>query len=224
MSSILSWVLTRIILLPAILVGLTFHEYAHGRVAYALGDDTPEIEGRLTLNPLPHIDWVGFLMLFLAGFGWAKPVGVNPYRFQNIKMKTGLMLVSLAGPAMNLLLAILAMIAHKLLWPYAGNDLVFYTLVILEPFIWINLVLMIFNLIPVPPLDGAKILGGFLSDAGNRKLDALQRYGMLILIILIFPFSGQSLIGYVLTPLINFGISGLDAITFFLGSFNGIYS
>lgn len=224
MSAVFSWALTRLILLPAILVGLTFHEYAHGRVAYALGDDTPAIEGRLTLNPLPHIDWLGFLMLFFAGFGWAKPVGVNPYRFRNINMKTGLMLVSLAGPAMNLLLALLAMITHKLLWPYAASDAVFYALIILEPFIWINLVLMIFNLIPVPPLDGSKILGGFLSDAGNQKLESLQRYGLLILVILIFPFSGQSLIGYILTPLISLFMGGLDTLTFFLGNFNGIYS
>lgn len=221
MSSLLSWALTRIILLPAILVGLTFHEYAHGRVAYRLGDDTPEIEGRLTLNPLPHLDPVGFLMLFLAGFGWAKPVGVNPYKFKNIEMKKGMMLVSLAGPTMNFALALVSMIVYKLVWPYTDSGYGYYVLLLLQPFIWINLVLMIFNLIPVPPLDGSKILGGFLSDAGNQKLDSLQKYGMLILIVLIFPFSGQSLIGYVLTPLITVLINVLDVMTFFLGSLPG---
>ena len=93
-----------LISLPAIMIGLTFHEYAHGRMADYLGDDTPYYQGRLTLNPLPHIDWLGFLMLMIVGFGWAKPVQVNPYKLRG-GVKNGMMLVSLAGPAMNIFLA-----------------------------------------------------------------------------------------------------------------------
>ena len=91
-----AWLINSIIWLPAILIALTFHEYAHGRVAYHLGDDTAYLQGRLTLNPIPHIDWVGFLMLLFFQFGWAKPVQVNPYNFRNTGIKSGMMLVSLA--------------------------------------------------------------------------------------------------------------------------------
>ncbi len=216
MNGILNEILSRVILLPAILVGLTFHEYAHGQVASLLGDDTPALEGRLTINPLPHIDWIGFLMLLLAGFGWAKPVGVNPYKFEKINIRTGMMLVSLAGPAMNLALAFISMIAYKLMIPYSYLTAVNYGLIILEPFIWINLVLMLFNLLPVPPLDGSKILGGFLSESGNQKLESVQRYGLLILIILIVPIGNQSLIGLVLGPVLNAMVGLLDTITFFI--------
>ncbi|MDD2620868.1 MAG: site-2 protease family protein, partial [Syntrophomonadaceae bacterium] len=91
-----------LVALPAIVIALTFHEYAHGKVADMLGDTTPYYQGRLTLNPLPHIDWLGFIMLFIFHFGWAKPVQVNPYNFKNISIKKGMMLVSLAGPGMNI--------------------------------------------------------------------------------------------------------------------------
>ncbi|HZJ83940.1 MAG TPA: site-2 protease family protein, partial [Syntrophomonadaceae bacterium] len=102
--------------LPAILIALTFHEYAHALVADRLGDSTPHYQGRLTLNPLPHIDWIGFLMLLIFRFGWAKPVQVNPYNFKNTGVKKGMMLVSLAGPAMNILLAFIGMFLLKILY------------------------------------------------------------------------------------------------------------
>jgi Zn-dependent protease len=146
-----------LIWLPAILIGLTFHEYAHGRVAYILGDDTAYLQGRLTLNPLPHIDWMGFFMLIIAHFGWAKPVQVNPVNFnRNITMKQGMMLVSLAGPAMNLLLALVGMIALRILVPLQDNVWAGYVLALLIPLIQINLILAAFNLIPVPPWTDQK--------------------------------------------------------------------
>ena len=193
-------ILDLIIWLPAILIGLTFHEYAHGRVAYMLGDDTAYAQGRLTLNPLPHIDWLGFFMLIFAHFGWAKPVQVNPVNFnRNISMKQGMMLVSLAGPAMNILLALVGMIALRFLAPLQELEWVGYVIALLIPVIQINLILAAFNLIPVPPLDGSKILAGLLPDAGTRLMYSLEQYGPIILLLLIIT----GLTGKILLPLVN---------------------
>lgn len=178
-----------IISLPAIVIALTFHEYAHGKVADWLGDDTPYYQGRLTLNPLPHIDWMGFLMLILFQFGWAKPVQVNPLKFKNISIKQGMMLVSMAGPAMNLLLAFIGVVLLKILGfdpqlgTYSGNYLTLIQLV--YPLVVINLILAAFNLIPVPPLDGSRILAGLLPDSGTRVIYSLEQYGPLLLLLLI---------------------------------------
>jgi Zn-dependent protease len=189
-----------LIWLPAILIGLTFHEYAHGRVAYILGDDTAYLQGRLTLNPLPHIDWMGFFMLIIAHFGWAKPVQVNPVNFnRNITMKQGMMLVSLAGPAMNLLLALAGMIALRILVPLQDNVWAGYVLALLIPLIQINLILAAFNLIPVPPLDGSKILAGLLPDAGTRLMYSLEQYGPILLLLLIIT----GVTGKILLPLVT---------------------
>ncbi len=187
-----------LISLPAIVIGLTFHEYAHGRMADYLGDDTPYYQGRLTLNPLPHMDWLGFLMLMLAGFGWAKPVQVNPYKLRG-GVKKGMLLVSVAGPLMNILLAFLAMIALRVVAPYQGMEWASYTIMLLEPLIWINLVLAVFNLIPVPPLDGSKILAGILPDRGASIMYALEKYGILILLLLLIT----GVISKILIPLIQ---------------------
>ncbi len=162
---IIQWLINTLIWLPAIIIGLTFHEYAHGRVAYMLGDDTAYLQGRLTLNPLPHIDWVGFLMLLFFQFGWAKPVQVNPLNFKNKGIKEGMMLVSLAGPGMNLLIALTGMLALRFSGIDPGSSFNLYNssmlLMLLSPLIYINLILAVFNLIPLPPLDGSKILAGF---------------------------------------------------------------
>ncbi len=174
-----------LVALPAILIALTFHEYAHGKVADLLGDDTPYYQGRLTLNPLPHIDWVGFAMLFIFHFGWAKPVQVNPNNFKKVGYKKGMMLVSLAGPMMNLLLAFLALVLMRLLEPYQLTAWGGITAQILSPLIIINIILAAFNLIPLPPLDGSKILAGLLPDVGARMMYSLEQYGPLMLLLLI---------------------------------------
>ena len=192
------WILNQLIWLPAILIGLTFHEYAHGQVADWLGDDTPYYQGRLTLNPLPHIDWVGFFMLLFFHFGWAKPVQVNPYNFKQTGVKRGMMLVSLAGPTMNFLIALTGMGIMRL----AGIDPLGVSTPIgflLWTLVYINIILGVFNLIPVPPLDGSKILAGLLPDSGAQIIYALEQYGFIILLILIVSgaFSG------ILVPLVE---------------------
>jgi Zn-dependent protease len=165
-------------MLPAIVLGLTFHEYAHGLVAHWLGDDTARHQGRLTINPAAHVDPVGLILLFLAGFGWAKPVPVNPLNF-NGDMRRGMLLVSLAGPATNLLMAT----AGAVIWgAFAGLQLPYFN-DIMRYIIQINVVLAVFNLLPIPPLDGSKILAGILPGR-QEWLYNLQAYGMILLVLL----------------------------------------
>ncbi len=194
-----------LIILPALLIALTFHEYAHGKVADLLGDDTPYNQGRLTLNPLPHLDGVGFIMFALAGFGWAKPVRVNPVNFnRNISMKRGMMLVALAGPAMNLLLAFIGMILLRIVSPYALTDWGVIAVDLINPLILYNVILAVFNLLPVPPLDGSKILAGLIPDSGGRLIYTLERYGFVILLVLVFT----GIAGDIFRPIAN-GILGI---------------
>lgn len=177
-NSITSMVAT----LLAVLMAITFHETAHGFVAYKLGDPTAKNQGRLTLNPLAHLDPIGALLMLVAGFGWAKPVPVNPFYFEGDRTK-GMMLVSVAGPAVNLLLSFVA--AFILV---AGNGFmgIPFLHVFLQYCITLNIYLAIFNLIPIPPLDGSKILAGFLPKAvAYRYLNTVERYGFLILMVLI---------------------------------------
>jgi len=206
----MQWLIETLIWLPAVLIGLTFHEFAHGLAANWLGDRTPYYQGRLTLNPLPHIDWMGFLMLLIFKFGWAKPVQVDPRNFKNISFKKGMMLVSLAGPGMNMLLALLSMVALKLLIPYQGGQLAGLFIPLLKPLVYINLILAAFNLIPVPPLDGSKILAGILPDSGARFMYSLEQYGPLILLLLIVT----NMVGKILWPLVNLLYGILNAIVF----------
>lgn len=167
------------LMIPAIVLGLTFHEYAHGLIAYRLGDRTARDHGRLTVNPAAHVDPVGLVLIFLAGFGWAKPVPVNPYNLKG-DMRRGMLLVSLAGPATNILLAI----ASAVIWgALAGLRLPYFN-DIMKYMIQINVVLGVFNLIPVPPLDGSKILAGILPGRQDW-LYQLENYGVLLLILLV---------------------------------------
>ncbi len=155
--------------LPAILVAITFHEYAHAFAADKLGDDTPRLQGRLTLNPLKHIDIVGFAFLIVAGFGWGKPVEVQPRNFKrNISMTKAQAIVSFAGPLMNFFIAIIATVIFALLAKFNVfaqiSNITTITIIstFLTSLISINIGLGVFNLIPLPPLDGSKILKHFL--------------------------------------------------------------
>lgn len=198
--------------IPAVLIAITIHEYSHGRMAYRLGDPTAEEAGRLTLNPLAHLDPVGTLMLILFRFGWAKPVPVNFNRLNH--PKRDMVYVSLAGPVANIATAVLFAITLRLTYYLIGqvsiaqNSSFFNVLItmlrgwfiFLQTGVIINLALAIFNLIPVPPLDGSKILLGFLPDSQAYKFAKLEPYGPIFLLLLIF----SGIIGKVLFPVVFF--------------------
>jgi Zn-dependent protease len=170
-------------ILITLVVALTFHELAHAWTADQLGDTTPRRMGRLTLNPLAHLDPLGSLLFVFAGFGWAKPVQVNPYNLRN-GPRLGMAVVAMAGPLANLLLALLAAIPIRSgLLPSSAADWAERFLLL---FIQLNLNLMLFNLIPLVPLDGSKVLRGFAPREWDRWLAPLEQWGMFILIALIF--------------------------------------
>ncbi len=189
-----------LITLPILLFSLSVHEYAHARVAYRLGDNTPRWQGRLTLNPLAHMDPVGLLVLVVTGrFGWAKPVVVNPNNFEN--RDAGMVMVSLAGPGSNLVLAIaLATLFKAVSGPYGipANAFARYLALALNQGVWINLGLAVFNLLPVPPLDGSKILAALLKGKGARVYYTLEKYSYIVLLL----FIATPLASWILSPII----------------------
>jgi len=177
-----------------LIVAFSVHEFAHAWVADQLGDQTPRLNGRLTLNPLAHLDPIGSLMLLLSGFGWAKPVPVNPLSLRR-RTPAGMMFVAAAGPLSNLLLAFIASIPFQLglLSPFSTNGSLFPSLsFLLTEFIFINLILLFFNLIPIFPLDGEKVAEYFLPPNGQDTLLRLRPYGPMILMALLFllPMTG----------------------------------
>ena len=169
----------------AIFLCLTVHETCHGLAAYALGDPTAKSMHRLSLNPLRHIDWIGLLMMFAVGFGWAKPVPVDPRYFK--KPKQGMALTALAGPVSNLLLAVaaLALLRGAILVLPGTNWAIWLVNFLLELSI-LSVGLGLFNLIPIPPLDGSKVLAAFLPDRAYITLMRYERYGILVLLVLSF--------------------------------------
>ena len=169
-----------ILWVPGLLLALSFHEFSHGYVAYRLGDPTPARAGRLTLNPLAHLDPIGTMMLFLFHFGWAKPVPVNPYYFRN--PRRDMVLVAAAGPVANLILAVLAGLLAKLLVILGTSSRVLFYMVVYT--MDINVILMMFNLIPIPPLDGSKVLFG-LAKVDPQTEAFLERNGPMMLLVLI---------------------------------------
>jgi len=189
-----------------LVIAFTIHEFAHAWVADSFGDSTPRINGRLTLNPLAHLDPIGSLMLLFAGFGWAKPVPVNPYTLRE-RSPSALMWVALAGPLSNFLLAIMASLPFQLslftgtesyagpLWTILPTPIEFAII-----FIYLNLVLGIFNLIPLTPLDGDKVAAYFLPDSWNRALDKIRPYGPMILVVLFMvgPSLGVDIFGWMI--------------------------
>lgn len=205
--------------LPILFFSIILHEYAHGYIACRNGDDTAYLLGRLTFNPLKHIDMLGSVIVPLACyftgmplFGWAKPVPVNPYRLNDVR--NDMAKVAFAGPASNLILAVIAMLLLKLVVMLMPESItlikvLFYT-------IFINAFLAIFNLMPVPPLDGSKILVRFLPDALAVKYMQLERYGLLIVAVLIISGVFSKIIGPIATFIFNL------ILTFIGGSFNGL--
>lgn len=183
--------------LPGLIIAMTIHEYSHARVAYALGDYTPRLQGRLTLNPAAHVDPIGLLMLFLVHFGWAKPVQINPMNFSNPRRDD--ILVSLAGPASNLITAFIALIILVLMakvdFPFTGGVLMVFNLIIIY-----NINFAIFNMLPIPPLDGSHILRNLLPYNLAQAYEQLERYSFIFLIIII----ATPVLGYVFVPLQRF--------------------
>ena len=180
--------------MAAVLLCLSVHETCHGLAALALGDPTAKSGHRLSLNPLRHIDWLGLAMMFVAGFGWAKPVPVNPNYCK--KPKQGMAVTALAGPASNFLLALLAMLISRLIYLYAPYNAVWQTvfdfcLYTVAP---LSIGLGLFNLLPLPPLDGSKVLAMFLPDRAYAVWMRYERYGMLVLLVLSFADIGSSFI------------------------------
>ena len=186
--------------LPILLLALSVHEYAHAWAAVKLGDRTPKWEGRLTLNPLAHLDLVGLLALVLTRrFGWAKPVRVNPMNLAN--REAGMVMVSLAGPGANVVLAILLSAIIKLIYGAYGfrQEAIAFLVMALDQGVWINLGLAVFNLIPIPPLDGSKILAAVLSGDAARIYYRLEQYSYIILLVFIMtPLSR-----WVLVPIVG---------------------
>jgi len=166
--------------IPALLC-ITLHELSHGYVAWRLGDTTARDAGRLTLNPLRHIDWMGLIMMVAFHFGWAKPVPVNMYRFR--EPKKGMALTALAGPVCNLLLAIVFLLIYGLLFiPLKGEGVILETVYITA---YLSLSLAVFNLLPIPPLDGSKVLFSVLPNDRYYRLMRYERYGMILLLVLL---------------------------------------
>lgn len=203
--------LTLILTLPAILLAITFHEFAHAFAADKLGDETPRNQGRLTLNPLKHIDPVGFALLIVAGFGWGKPVQVNPYRFKrDISMTKAEAIVSFAGPLMNLILAILSVIFLTSiikfnLFTNLSAQVYSLILIFLIQFCTINIGLCIFNLIPLPPLDGSKILYHFISE--DKKEWFIRNEQILYIVFVGIWITGIA--GKIITPCISGVLKGI---------------
>ena len=204
-QSIGDWLYSQLLILPGIIIGLTFHEAAHGYVSYWLGDPTPNLQGRLSLNPLKHIDQIGFLALFFAGFGWGEPVQIDP-RYYKHRRRDELM-VALAGVVMNFIIAFIASLGLKLMVNslgmgiyYGVGEAAFY---IVYYIMTVNIMLMVFNLIPVPPLDGFGILTQIFGLQKYSWYNTLYQNGFLILMVLIvFNITDR-----ILSPGINFFIN-----------------
>lgn len=185
----------------ALFIAITIHEFAHAWMADHLGDPTPRLAGRLTLNPLAHIDIFGLLFLFVSGFGWGKPVPFDAFNLKNPKKDAAL--ISLAGPFSNLILALILSLLIRL---FILFKLSFFIAIgyLLLPVIYLNIILAIFNLLPVSPLDGFKIFGGLLPDEKAQEWYQLERYGFIFLLLLILPIGRSSMLDMIIKPVIDF--------------------
>ena len=206
---------TVLLTLPGVIIAMTFHEFAHAFVAHKLGDTTPRMQGRVTLNPASHIDPVGLVLLLFAHIGWGKPVEINPNNFNSNKsIETCEALVSLAGPVMNFILAFVFMIVYYALYWFTNVSgiilyVVYYTVVV-------NIGLGVFNLIPIPPLDGSKIFSKFLPYNAKAWLERNIQY--IYLVFLILWITG--VLSYLVSPVINVVLNGLNyAVAWIFGLF-----
>lgn len=194
-----------VLLLPSLLFALSFHEFAHAYMAYKLGDETAARMGRLTINPIAHIDPMGALMILFVGFGWAKPVPVNSMNLRN--PRTDMMKVALAGPASNLLLAL----AGGIIIRFMGIETYYGLMVggvipqLLAFFVQINIMLAVFNMIPIPPLDGSQIFAGIIAKNNPDLAHKIQMHGPKILmgVILIGMLTDIHILGWIIRPFLK---------------------
>ena len=201
----------QVILIPVLVFALSFHEFAHGWMAHRLGDSTAKNQGRLTLNPLAHLDPIGALVLYFAGFGWAKPVPVNGNNLAN--PRTDMMKIAFAGPASNILLAVIGGIVLRIL---IGSSILYESVyVTLIYFTQINIALAVFNMLPIPPLDGSQIFNGYMVTRNPGLVIKLQTYGPQILF-------GIIMIGYVTKFSVIWMIMG-PIVKMFMNLFSGVY-
>ncbi len=183
----------------ALLIAIDIHEFSHAWAAEHLGDPTPRLQGRLTLNPLAHLDPIGTILLFLIGFGWGKPVQFDPFNLRNPRRDGAV--ISIAGPISNLIVAAVCSLLFRLPIPVLLSYLLF-------AIIQMNVMLAIFNLVPIHPLDGFKIVEGILPEEQAREWHGLERYGIIFLIFLLVPiFGGTAPIQRIISPIINFLIN-----------------
>lgn len=193
-----------LIAIGVLLLSLTSHEYAHGWMADRLGDPTARVMGRLSFNPLSHLDFLGSIFLIVFGFGWAKPVPIDPYNFKNPKIDT--LKVAIVGPLTNFALALIFAFVIRIMSLYLGNQTILNVFnLALTYAVYINITLAIFNLIPIAPLDGFKVVAGLLEGRQLSEWLSLERYGFIFLMFLIFPILGKSSVfGTIISPLIHF--------------------
>ena len=195
-----------IISLFIVLISITVHEYCHGYAALKMGDHTAESMGRLSMNPLAHIDPIGALCMIFFHFGWANPVPINPNNFRD--PKKGTVIVSLAGPLSNICLSLIGVLLYGILlrFKFGVSNFTFYSVFyngILSQFIVLNLYFAIFNLIPIPPLDGSKILFAFLPPRIYFKAMKYERYSFIILILLLYLGVINFVLGFVTRPVLS---------------------
>lgn len=209
-------IIIKLISIPFILICLTVHECAHGYAAYLLGDNTAKENGRLTLNPLAHIDWLGAAAMLLVGFGWAKPVPVNPYRFKKGGAR-GIVWVSIAGPLSNLVFAFIIIFVYGVLFytlPAVRTSM--YIPLIAQSWASLNIGLAVFNLIPIPPLDGSKVLMYFLPYNASSWMEQNQNTLYLGLMLLTFAGFLSKFMSPIIRFILNLTYSGADLLLFFV--------
>lgn len=191
-----------VIYLISILAAISIHEFSHAWAADYLGDPTPRLQGRLKLNPLVHLDGIGMLFLLFFGFGWGKPVQFDPYNLKEPRRDAAI--ISIAGPSSNFILAIILSLLLKLFIFSQLSLLITISALIFIPMIKMNIILGVFNLLPIHPMDGFKIVGGILPEEKAQEWNQLQRFGIIFLILLIFPINGSSMLSNILQPIVNF--------------------
>ncbi len=201
----------RLIFWTLLVVSLTVHEWAHAWSAYKLGDDTAAMMGRMTFNPLVHLDMIGTVILPLLGapIGWAKPVPVQPHRFRsNISMSWGMLLTAIAGPISNIVLAVLGVLLFAASTHLAAQapEFVEMSTLILVQFIWLNLALAVFNMLPIPPLDGSRVLNHFMPRALRPAWEQFQEYGFFILlgVVLLMRYTGSNALAVPIQAMFQF--------------------